>query len=237
MSTQHEDPRIKARRSAVEQAKLRRRTIAFGSALCVGVVALLVYLLLNSALLETRNLRVSGVTGERGIAVQEAAAVPMGEALTFLDTGAIADRVKMLPWIASVSVKVDYPHTVLIDLVERNPVAWVRPGSEITITTSTSPKPSTTTRRPSGASPTVSTTGPLVTTTTTSAPTSTTSARALKPPRLVDKNGRVLATTAAPPLGIPEIRGVRVPKAGGFITEGNWEMGGNLEQKKPGKKP
>ena len=27
------------------------------------------------------------------------------------------------------------------------------------------------------------------------------------------------------------------PKAGGFITEGNWEMGGNLEQKKPGKKP
>ena len=25
------------------------------------------------------------------------------------------------------------------------------------------------------------------------------------------------------------------PKAGSFVTEGNWEMGGNLDQKKPGK--
>ncbi|MSV67810.1 MAG: hypothetical protein F2877_01905, partial [Actinobacteria bacterium] len=46
MSSQNEDPRIKARRSAVEQAKVRRRTLVVGSALCVAVVAFLVYVLL-----------------------------------------------------------------------------------------------------------------------------------------------------------------------------------------------
>ncbi|MEI6570809.1 MAG: FtsQ-type POTRA domain-containing protein [Actinomycetes bacterium] len=211
MSSQSEDPRIKARRSAVEQAKVRRRTLVVGSALCVGVVVFLVYLLLNSALLEARKLEVTGVTGERGRAVEVAAAVPMGDALAFLDTGAISDRVKKLPWIASVSVKTQLPHTVSIELVERNPVAWVRPGSEITITTSTSPNPSSSTRNPSSESSTTSTTSEPTTTTTTRAP-------AVQPPRLVDKAGRVLATTAAPPFGIPEIRGVKVAKAGGFIS-------------------
>lgn len=211
MSSQSEDPRIKARRSAVEQAKVRRRTILVGSALCVGVVVFLVYLLLNSALLEARKLEVTGVTGERGRAVEVAAAVPMGDALAFLDTGAISDRVKKLPWIASVSVKTQFPHTVSIELVERNPVAWVRPGSEITITTSTSANPSSATLKPSSESSTSSTTSEPTTTTTTRAP-------AVQPPRLVDKAGRVLATTAAPPFGIPEIRGVKVAKAGGFIS-------------------
>jgi len=211
VSSQSEDPRIKARRSAVEQAKVRRRTLVVGSALCVGVVVFLVYLLLNSALLEARKLEVTGVTGERGRAVEVAAAVPMGDALAFLDTGAISDRVKKLPWIASVSVKTQLPHTVSIELVERNPVAWVRPGSEITITTSTSPNPSSSTRNPSSESSTTSTTSEPTTTTTTRAP-------AVQPPRLVDKAGRVLATTAAPPFGIPEIRGVKVAKAGGFIS-------------------
>jgi len=211
VSSQSEDPRIKARRSAVEQAKVRRRTFVVGSALCVGVVVFLVYLLLNSALLEARKLEVTGVTGERGRAVEAAAAVPMGDALAFLDTGAISDRVKKLPWIASVSVKTQLPHTVSIELVERNPVAWVRPGSEITITTSTSPNPSSSTRNPSSESSTTSTTSEPTTTTTTRAP-------AVQPPRLVDKAGRVLATTAAPPFGIPEIRGVKVAKAGGFIS-------------------
>jgi cell division protein FtsQ len=211
VSSQSEDPRIKARRSAVEQAKVRRRTLVVGSALCVGVVVFLVYLLLNSALLEARKLEVTGVTGERGRAVEVAAAVPMGDALAFLDTGAISDRVKKLPWIASVSVKTQLPHTVSIELVERNPVAWVRPGSEITITTSTSPNPSSSTRKPSSESSTTSTTSEPTTTTTTRAP-------AVQPPRLVDKAGRVLATTAAPPFGIPEIRGVKVAKAGGFIS-------------------
>ena len=215
MSAQNEDPRIKARRSAVEQAKVRRRTLVVGSALCVAVVAFLVYVLLNSSLLETRKLEVSGVTGERGRAVEAAAAVPMGSALAFLDTGAISDRVKELPWIASVSVKTHLPHTVSIELVERNPVAWVRPGSEITITTSTSVSPSSTTRNSSGGPSTSSTTIPTSSTVATS---TTTRAPAVQPPRLVDKDGRVLATTAAPPFGIPEIRGVKVPKAGGFIS-------------------
>lgn len=217
MSSQSEDPRIKARRSAVEQAKVRRRTILVGSALCVGVVVVLVYLLLNSALLEARKLEVTGVTGERRRAVEVAAAVPMGDALAFLDTGAISDRVKKLPWIASVSVKTQLPHTVSIELVERNPVAWVRPGSEITITTSTSANPSSATLKPSSESSTSSTTSEPTTTTTISTST-TRRAPAVQPPRLVDKAGRVLATTAAPPFGIPEIRGVKVAKAGGFIS-------------------
>ena len=47
--------------------------------------------------------------------------------------------------------------------------------------------------------------------------TTTTTVPPAGPPRLVDRAGRVLATTAAPPPGLPEIRGARVPGAGGTI--------------------
>jgi cell division protein FtsQ len=199
------DPRIAARRGEVAQAAARRRAILL--AVAVGVVALLgvAYALVHSSLLAARTVQVEGVTGPRADAVSQFAGVRTGEPLVLLDTGAVARRVERLPWVGSVSVSRGLPHTVRITVVARDAVAWARQAS--------GPPPTSSSGGPTGNRPS----GATGSTTTTAAPTTTTVA-ALGPPRLVDREGRVLATSAAPPPGLPEIRGAKVPAAGNRIT-------------------
>ena len=199
------DPRIAARRGEVAQAAARRRAILL--AVAVGVVALIGigYALIHSSLLAARTVRVEGVTGPRADAVTQFAGVRTGEPLVLLDTGAVARRVERLPWVGAVSVSRGLPHTVRITVVQRDAVAWARqasgPAQGVTPSGVTGPRA----------------TGPTGSTTTTAAPTTTTAA-ALGPPRLIDRAGRVLATSAAPPPGLPEIRGAKVPGAGDRIS-------------------
>jgi len=201
------DPRIAARRGEVERDAARRRAIVLGS--IAGVVALggLTYALIHSSLLAADQVRVEGVTGARADAVSQFAGVRIGEPLVLLDTGAVARRVERLPWVGAVTVSRGLPHTVRITVVERDAVAWARrtPGSSTTSTTAVVRN---------GAGPSGATGVP----TTTAAPTTTTVPVPPGPPRLVDRTGRVLATTAAPPPGLPELRGVRVPEAGRRIV-------------------
>lgn len=194
------DPRIEARRGEVARVAARRRAVVL--AVVVGVVALvgLVAALVHSSLLEARQVRVEGVTGARADAVSQFAGVRTGEPLVLLDTDAVVRRVERLPWVGAVSVSRGLPHTVRITVVERDAVAWARRVPAVPTTTSGAPRPSGAT----GGAPT------------TSAPTTTTASAA--PPRLIDRSGLVLATTAAPPPGLPELRGVRVPEAGRRIT-------------------
>ena len=150
-------------------------------------------------------MRVEGVTGPRADAVSQFAGVRTGEPLVLLDTGAVERRVARLPWVGAVSVARGLPHTVRITVVARDAVAWARQAS--------GPPPTASSGAPTG--PRAS--GATGTSTTTAAPTTTTAA-ALGPPRLVDRSGRVLATSAAPPPGLPEIRGAKVPAAGKRIV-------------------
>ena len=199
------DPRIAARRGEVAQAAARRRAILL--AVAVGVVAVLGlgYALIQSSLLAARTVRVEGVSGPRADAVSQFAGVRTGEPLVLLDTGAVARRVERLPWVGSVAVSRGLPHTVRITVVARDAVAWARQAS--------GPPPTASSAPPSGSRGS----GATGATTTTAAPTTTT-APVLGPPRLVDRSGRVLATSAAPPPGLPEIRGAKVPGAGGRIA-------------------
>lgn len=196
------DPRIRERRSAVERAAMRRRSIIAATA--AGVVALLAltWFVLQSSLLETRVLHVEGVTGEQAALVARRVELPVGSSLPLLDTAPLAARVRGIPWIAAVTVTKHLPHAVTVRVVARQPVAYARSGVAVPASTTTSAARST---GPTGSSGSTGTTSTSATTTTVAVPV---------PPRLVDATGRVLATTAAPPEGLPEIVGARVPRAG-----------------------
>jgi cell division protein FtsQ len=58
--------------------------------------------------------------------LRDAAAVPLGGPLISVDTGAVADRLRALPAVASVEVERDWPHGVALHVVQRTPVAAVQ---------------------------------------------------------------------------------------------------------------
>lgn len=209
------DPRIRERRTAVEQAAARRRSILVASGAGVLALIALTWFVLQSSLLEARDLEVEGVTEARAALIVRRARLPEGSSLPLLDTGPIAARIRSIPWVGAVEVTKDLPHAVRVRVVVREPVAFARSGAPIpaptTTTTTTVPPP-----RPSGATGASGTTGTTTaSTSTTVVPTTTTTRPAPpRPPRLVDARGRVLETTAEPPAGLPEILGARVPRAG-----------------------
>jgi cell division protein FtsQ len=120
------DPRIWARRIAVQRELGRRRLrvlVVAASALATLGGA---YLLVGSPLLDVDHVRVSGVELSDPDAVLDAAGVARGTALARLDTGAVERRVEALPWVARASVQRRFPGTVRIVLTERAPRAFVR---------------------------------------------------------------------------------------------------------------
>ncbi|MFM7616367.1 MAG: cell division protein FtsQ/DivIB [Actinomycetes bacterium] len=201
------DPRIAARRGEVARVAARRRAVVLAVVVCAAALGGLTYALIRSSLLEARQVRVEGVTGARADAVSQFAGVEPGQPLVLLDTGAVARRVERLPWVGAVTVSRGLPHTVRITVVQRDAVAWARRAPAATTSTTTSVPDGA---RATGATGASSTTSSTTTTTTVAVPAG--------PPRLIDRSGRVLATTAAPPPGLPELRGVRVPEAGRRIT-------------------
>ncbi|WP_170131436.1 cell division protein FtsQ/DivIB [Quadrisphaera granulorum] len=97
-------------------------------AVAVVVVLLLgaaAWALLASSLTALRDVRVSGADRTGAAAVQSAAADQMGLPLLRVDTGAVSERLRKLPWVASVSVTRGFPHRLDVAVTEKVPVAAV----------------------------------------------------------------------------------------------------------------
>jgi cell division protein FtsQ len=90
-----------------------------------AVVAGVVWLLGFSTLLDVTDVEVTGATPETLPAVRQAAAVPPGTSLVWLDTAALDGRVQTIPRVATVDVRRSLPHTVTVTVTEREPVAAV----------------------------------------------------------------------------------------------------------------
>jgi cell division protein FtsQ len=72
-----------------------------------------------------RELKVTGTSEVTTETVRSLAAIPPGATLLDADREAIATRVERNPWVASASVSRDFPHTLVIRVIERRPGAWV----------------------------------------------------------------------------------------------------------------
>ena len=120
------DPRIRERRIEVLREAGRRRlriTLAIASTI---VVVGLVYLVLRSPLLDLDHIRITGNRQERAGEVMRAAGVHTGDALMFVDSGAVARRVERLPWVAGARVDRELPGTLSIAVKEFVATAYAR---------------------------------------------------------------------------------------------------------------
>lgn len=120
-------PRPDLRRELARRRAGRRTlvTAALSGVVLVlaGVVAWLVW---ASSVLATEQVRVRGESELSASAVRQAAAVPLGVPLARQDLDAIARRAATLPQVASASVTRDWPHTLVVAVVERQPVVALR---------------------------------------------------------------------------------------------------------------
>lgn len=119
------DPRIAARRRAVDADRRRIRLRRW--AVVAAVVALLVgaWYLTRTPLLDVDRIEVEGVVQTSVDDVLVAAGVHPGDALLELDLRAAAERVRTLPWVDSAVVERNWDGRVVIKVTERQMVAIV----------------------------------------------------------------------------------------------------------------
>ena len=115
-------------------------------ALCVAMVWLVAF----SPVLGVRTVTVRGTHLLSAGQVRSAAAVPSGSPLIRLDTGGVARRLERLPEVASASVRVSYPNSVVITVVERAAVGYVASGGRFVLVDRTGDQFRTVTAKPRG---------------------------------------------------------------------------------------
>jgi len=120
------DPRIRERRVAVLRAKGRRRLRWMVGVIVLAALAAAAWAVTHSSLLDVERIRVTGTQQATPRQVRLAARVKPGDAILFIDTGAIARRVERVAWVDKARVERSLGGEVDIHVTERRPVAWVR---------------------------------------------------------------------------------------------------------------
>lgn len=101
-----------------------RRAWAAATA-ALAVLAVLGWLAIGTSLWGVRQVRVTGVESLSAEEVRQAAGIVPETPLLRVHPGEVAERVRALPAVATVEVRRDWPDTVVIEVVEREPVAAV----------------------------------------------------------------------------------------------------------------
>lgn len=100
------------------------RTAFFGLAI-VGIVAGVAWVLLGSRLLVVRSVVVTGTHLVGAGQVQAAAAIPAGEPMIRVDTGAVVSRVDAITQVESAQVTRSWPDRIVITVRERTPAVAI----------------------------------------------------------------------------------------------------------------
>jgi cell division protein FtsQ len=126
------DPQLTSSRKRFARRQWARRWLAWRRVAAVVLVMLLVggavYAVYFSSLLVVEGVEVRGTTSLTTADIARAAEVPMGEPLAKVDLEAIERKVLSLGAVRSVEVSRQWPREVLVEVVERVPVAVVRTG-------------------------------------------------------------------------------------------------------------
>jgi cell division protein FtsQ len=119
------DPRIRARRIAVQRdvgrQRLRRLLLTFGA----GAVVAAAWGSTRSPLLDVDHIEVAGATNSGVDVIQAASGIQPGSVLLTVPLGRAADRIAALPWVQTVDVERQWPGTVAITVTERRPIAYL----------------------------------------------------------------------------------------------------------------
>ncbi len=180
-------------RLSVENSSLRswrpgrRAGVILG--LLVGLLAVgLIWLFYFSSVLVMKQVVVQGVRGVSPNRIVEVAGLSSGTPLARIDSGVIESRVRDIPAIAEVHVSVRWPRTLVIDIVERTKVAYVKTPTGFAMIDVNAGEFDSQKRKPTGL--------PLLTVTDPAARTAALRVLASLPP---DVSSRVISATADSP--------------------------------------
>lgn len=120
------DPRMRERRVAVLRAQGRRRLRWIIGLIVLAALAAAAWAVTHSALLDVERVRVTGAQQATPAEVRLAAGVVPGDAILFLDTGAVARNVERVAWVDKATVERSLGGEVDIHVTERRPAAWAR---------------------------------------------------------------------------------------------------------------
>lgn len=109
---------------------IKRRTLVIVSVIGLVLVGILTWLLLFSSAFTLRQVVVEGVRAVSPADVVRRTELTSGEPLARISTAIVAERVRSIPSVARVSVRRDWPDTVVIEIVERNRLAVVKQGNQ-----------------------------------------------------------------------------------------------------------
>lgn len=125
----------------------RRRWLLVGAGVVVFAL-LAAWLVAYSPAFAVRHVEVLGANQVGVAAVEEAADVAHGTPLLQLDTSAVVARVERLADVRSATARTSFPSTLIITVVARRPVGYLRDGRRDVLVDSTGAKYRTVSRLP-----------------------------------------------------------------------------------------
>lgn len=117
------DPRIAARRDAVESERRRSRGRKWLVVSILVAVLAGAWWITRTPLFDVDAIEVRGADLTSVAAIESASAIRVGEPLLEVDAAASARRVRELPWVDTATVDRRWGGTVVITVTERTPVA------------------------------------------------------------------------------------------------------------------
>lgn len=123
------DPRLMERRKTVAEDNAKRnigRLLRFLS--LVVVIGGLVWVVF-SPWLSVKQVVADGIDTSTANSVLAESRVRAGTPMVLIDTARVESLLLADPWVAEATVRLVWPDTVTVDVIERTPAAWVRTGS------------------------------------------------------------------------------------------------------------
>jgi cell division protein FtsQ len=124
------DHRIAVRRHTVREAGARRRLGQVIVVIGFFVVVALIVLLFKSPLMAIREIEVTGSDHSNVTAVLDRHNVAPGVPTISVRAGALVADVEADPWVARARATITWPGTVVLTVLEHEPIAWVEIGDD-----------------------------------------------------------------------------------------------------------
>ncbi len=117
------DPRLRARRIAVRRAEGRRRLVWVAVVAAVVLVAVGTVAVFASSWFAVTQVDVEGAVYTDPERLQAVVDDLMDTPVLLVDTRAAERELESIPWVETARVRTDFPHRVVIEIREREPVA------------------------------------------------------------------------------------------------------------------
>jgi len=109
--------------------KGRRIAVLISMLIFLGALIFVAY-----ELFQIREIRVAGCAALNEEQVETLSGLEYGQCIFFVDTGAVKKALAENPFVKPVSVRIEYPYSVVIEIEERTPAAYIdKNGIRLTI--------------------------------------------------------------------------------------------------------